>query len=123
LERKLILIVDDDDALRALVSRSLSPLYDTREAVDGIAAIDALAELPCPSLIILDVMMPRSDGLAFAATVKADRRFRGIPIVFLSSKSSSSDVIRGINAGARSYLSKPFTIAQLRETVARALPH
>jgi CheY-like chemotaxis protein len=117
--RKLILVVDDDTATRVLVARALSDLYNIRQAVDGRAAMCELAKLPIPDLVILDVMMPNMDGLTFAA--KADPKFRFIPIIFLSAKESPADLIKGIRAGARSYLTKPFRIEMLRDTVTNAL--
>jgi DNA-binding response OmpR family regulator len=115
--RKLILVVDDDTATRVLVARALSDLYNIRQAVDGRAAMCELAKLPIPDLVILDVMMPNMDGLTFAA--KADPKFRFIPIIFLSAKESPADLIKGIRAGARSYLTKPFKIEMLRDTVTK----
>jgi DNA-binding response OmpR family regulator len=72
-------------------------------------------------LIILDVMMPHSNGFTFAARVKGDPRFRGIPILFLTAKESPSDMVRAIQMGARGYMTKPFKIEILREKVARIL--
>jgi CheY-like chemotaxis protein len=119
--RKLILVVDDDVATRVLIARAFSDVYDIRQAVDGRAAISELAKLPVPDLVIIDVMMPNMSGLTFAAMAKADRRFRLIPIIFLSAMGSASDVIKGIQAGARNYLTKPFKIEMLREKVTNAL--
>jgi DNA-binding response OmpR family regulator len=119
--RKLILVVDDDPNIRTIVARALSPTYDIRQAGDGLAAADELAKLPTPDLIILDVMMPQADGLTFATAAKASPKFKTIPILFLTARTSPADIVKGIQAGARGYLTKPFKIEALREKVAKVL--
>jgi two-component system OmpR family response regulator len=120
-ERKLILVVDDDPNIRTIIARALSPTYDIRQAGDGLAAADELAKLPTPDLIILDVMMPQADGLTFATAAKANPKFKTIPILFLTARTSPADIVKGIQAGARGYLTKPFKIEALREKVAKVL--
>lgn len=119
--RKLILVVDDDPSIRSMVARALSPQYDIRQAGDGLAAADELAKPPLPDLIILDIMMPQADGLTFAAAAKASPKFRAIPILFLTARTSPGDIVMGIKAGARGYLTKPFKIETLREKVAKVI--
>jgi len=120
-ERKLILVVDDDPNIRTIIARALSPTYDIRQAGDGLAAADELAKPPLPDLIILDIMMPQADGLTFAAAAKSNPKFRSVPILFLTARASPADVVKGIQAGARGYLTKPFKIETLREKVAKVL--
>jgi DNA-binding response OmpR family regulator len=119
--RKLILVVDDDASTRALVARALSTLYDIRSAGDCVAAASELARPPLPDLILLDVAMPKYSGFAFARMAKGDPKYRSIPIIFLTAKTSASDMVRGIQVGARAYVTKPFSIDALRERVATIL--
>jgi CheY-like chemotaxis protein len=119
--RKLVLVVDDDPHIRTIVARALSPSYDVREAADGILAANALSVPPVPDLIILDVMMPNADGLTFAATLKANPRYKSLPIIFLTARSTPADLVKGIQVGARAYLTKPFKLEELRQKVAKVL--
>jgi DNA-binding response OmpR family regulator len=119
--RKLVLVVDDDAQIRTLVSRALSPTYDVRQAADGLLAAEALASPPLPDLIVLDVMMPNADGITFAAALRANPRYKSLPIIFLTARSSPGDVIKGIQLGARAYLTKPFKLEELRAKVAKVL--
>jgi CheY-like chemotaxis protein len=119
--RKLILVVDDDPHIRSIVARALSPTYSVREAQDGMAAAEELTRTPQPDLVILDIMMPHADGLTLAATMKASSAFRSIPIIFLTARSSPGDLVKGIGAGARAYITKPFKLEDLRQKVARVL--
>jgi CheY-like chemotaxis protein len=119
--RKLILVVDDDANIRTIVARALSAMYDIRQAANGLDAADELARPPLPDLVILDIMMPQADGLTFAAAAKANPKFRAVPILFLTARASPGDVVKGIQAGARGYLTKPFKIETLREKVAKVL--
>jgi CheY-like chemotaxis protein len=120
-DRKLILVVDDDPNIRTIIARALSPKYDIRQAGDGLAAADELAKLPCPDLIILDIMMPQADGLSFATAAKANPKYKSIPILFLTARTAPGDIVKGIQAGARGYLTKPFKIEVLREKVTKVL--
>jgi DNA-binding response OmpR family regulator len=119
--RKLILVVDDDPHIRSIVARALSPTYAIRQAQDGLVAAGELSRNPPPDLVILDVMMPHADGITLAATMKASSEFRSIPIIFLTARSSPQDVVQGIQAGARGYITKPFKLEDLRQKVAKIL--
>ncbi len=119
--RKLVLVVDDDPTIRKLVTRALSPPYDVREATDGLTAAEELAKPPFPDLVLLDVMMPTADGITFASTMKANPQFKNVPIIFLTAKDAPADVVKGIQAGARAYLTKPFKLEELRQRVAKVI--
>jgi DNA-binding response OmpR family regulator len=119
--RKLILVVDDDPHIRSIVARALSSLYTVREAPDGLVAAGELSRSPPPDLVILDVMMPHADGISLAASMKASSEFRTIPIIFLTARSSPADLVQGIQAGARAYITKPFKLEELRQKVAKVL--
>jgi two-component system, chemotaxis family, chemotaxis protein CheY len=119
---KAIMVVEDDPSIREMLTRSLGQEYTVYEAPDGHTALEMLARIkPPPELLILDVMMPRMDGLQLASTLKADTRLRGVPIIFLTGRDSPKDVVQGINMGARHYLTKPFKIPDLLAKVAKTL--
>ncbi|MEM9189618.1 MAG: response regulator [Myxococcota bacterium] len=112
-QRPRVLVVEDDAALLRLVSRLISEFADVEMASNGKEALEVVQATLAPGtpsfdLIVTDVMMPLMDGLTLARELKADARLGRIPIIMLTAKNSSLDVIKGINAGARTYLTKPF---------------
>ncbi len=112
-ERPLILVVDDNqDNLDILVARLESLDYDTAVAVDGEDALNKIAEL-VPDLVLLDIMMPKIDGLEVCRQMRADRSLPFIPIILVTAKSSVQDVVAGLDAGADDYLTKPVDHAAL----------
>src|SRR5256885_7241408 len=111
--RPKVLVVDDIAANRELVRGRLEDLgYDVREARDGIEALDAVAADE-PDLILLDIDMPRLDGIAVCEQLKAHPLRRLIPIVILTASNDRDTKLRGIAAGADDYLSKPFDPKEL----------
>jgi putative two-component system response regulator len=108
-----ILVVDDLAANRELLLALLEDLgYEVREARDGVEALDAVEELE-PDLILLDVDMPRLDGIAVCERLKSHPTRRLIPIVILTASNDKQTRLRGIAAGADDYLSKPFDSNEL----------
>src|SRR5512145_2596587 len=119
--RKRILIADDDPAIAKMLSRLLGRDHDVIVAEDGAAAVALATKDPIPDLALLDVMMPVMDGLTVAHQLKNHPNLKKIPIIFITARSTPMDVIRGIQAGARSYITKPFTLDDVRDKVAKAL--
>ena len=111
--RPKVLVVDDVASNRELLQGRLEDLgYDVREARDGIEALDAVAAEE-PDLILLDIDMPRLDGIAVCEQLKAHPIRRLIPIVILTASNDRGTKLRGIAAGADDYLSKPFDPKEL----------
>ena len=119
-----ILVVDDDQAVRDSLRRSLAfNGYEVEVAGDGLAALESIARQR-PDAVVLDVMMPRLDGL------EACRRLRSagedLPILVLTARDAVSDRVAGLDAGADDYLPKPFALeellARLRALLRRTLP-
>ena len=111
--RPNVLVVDDLRSNRELLEGRLADLgYDVREAKDGIEALDAVAAEE-PDLILLDIDMPRLDGIAVCEQLKAHPVHRLIPIVILTASSDRDTKLRGLAAGADDYLSKPFDSKEL----------
>jgi putative two-component system response regulator len=108
-----VLVVDDLAANRELLLARLEALhYDVREARDGIEAIEAI-EAEEPDLLLLDVDMPRMDGIAVCRQLKAHPTRRLIPIIILTASHDPAQRLRGLEAGADDYLSKPFDANEL----------
>jgi putative two-component system response regulator len=113
LRKPRVLVVDDVEANRELLLARLEDLdYDVREARDGIEALEAI-EAAEPDLILLDVDMPRMDGIAVCNKLKSHPTRRLIPIVILTASHDPAQRLRGIAAGADDYLSKPFDANEL----------
>jgi two-component system response regulator MprA len=106
-----VLVVDDEPAVRAALQRALAlERHDVELAVDGQQALDALAESTVDA-IILDVMMPRVDGLEVCRRLRAagDRT----PVLMLTARDAIDDRVDGLDAGADDYLVKPFALREL----------
>src|SRR6056297_710640 len=109
-----ILVVDDDREIAGAIEKLLEREgYEVKKAYDGLEALDALVSGNI-QLILMDVMMPRLDGLS--ATLKI-RESRNIPIIILSAKSEDSDKILGLSMGADDYVTKPFNPDELESII------
>jgi adenylate cyclase len=102
-----ILVVDDNEVNRdILVTRLETHGYELLQAADGEEAI-AAAKKYLPDLILLDVMMPKIDGIEVTRRLKADAGLPFMPIILVTAKADSKDVVEGLEAGADEYLTKP----------------
>jgi DNA-binding response OmpR family regulator len=108
-----ILAADDDSAILKLLEVTLRRAgYEVITAADGREAL-AKARAETPDLLLLDVMMPHLDGFEALAQLRADPAIAGIPVIVLTAKRHDADLIHGIEAGAVSYLTKPFNPTEL----------
>lgn len=106
-----ILVVDDDRAVRESLRRSLSfNGYTVDLAEDGVDALDAIAN-ERPDAVVLDVMMPRLDGLEVCRQLRSTGD--DLPILVLTARDSVSERVAGLDAGADDYLPKPFALEEL----------
>jgi DNA-binding response OmpR family regulator len=113
----VVVIVDDDPDIRTMLVRTLGATYTIYEAADGEAARAMLESMPVPDALVCDISMPRLDGLALAKIMRTDPVLKRVPILFLTARGGALEVIDGINAGARHYLTKPFKIAEVMAKV------
>jgi len=116
-----ILVVEDDGDLLHMIKTMLQAVGEVTLARDGQEALDLIKNGFRPDVIVTDLMMPRMDGLTLAKTLKGDPNVGNIPLVMLTAKSGPMDMITGINAGARHYVTKPFKAADLIDKVKKAL--
>ena len=113
----LILIADDDKNIVDLIETSLKDKNLVIErAGDGEEAMKRVTSLT-PDLIILDVMMPKLDGIEVAKRMKADERYCYIPIIMLTARDEIEDKVQGLEAGADDYVTKPFDLEELTARV------
>lgn len=116
-----ILVAEDSLVVRTVVCDQLHDEgYETVEAADGSAALIVCAA-ERPDAILLDIEMPGLDGHQVLATLKADPELRDIPVVFLTGRTSTDDMVAGLRAGAHDYLKKPFEPAELIARVGGAV--
>jgi len=119
--RKRIVVAEDDPAIALMLEKMLSKTYDVSLARDGHQAIALAVTPPRPALVMLDVMMPGIDGLGVAAELRKMPELKSVPIIFLTAKSGATDVIKGIQVGARHYITKPFKIDEVLAKVKKVL--
>jgi two-component system, chemotaxis family, chemotaxis protein CheY len=113
------LVIDDSKTMRRIVSRVLVGLgYEVVEAADGQQALDAMVEGPLPDLACVDWNMPVMDGLQFVVTLRAEREYRNITLMMVTTESEYSQIVRALAAGAHEYLIKPFTADAVEEKLA-----
>src|SRR3712207_3797765 len=118
MQPKRILVAEDEAALRDFVSRNLRARgFEVLEATNGLEAL-ALWELEHPHLLIIDVMMPRMDGLEVCRRVREQAI---VPIIVLTALDDESDKVTAFNLGVDDYLTKPFSVEELLARVRAVL--
>jgi serine phosphatase RsbU (regulator of sigma subunit) len=112
-----ILVVDDTPSNIQSLAATLKPAgYQVLVATNGQQALDVMAKVR-PDLILLDIMMPVMDGFEACANIKANAEWRDIPIIFLTAKTETADLVKGFELGAVDYVNKPFNAHELMARV------
>lgn len=107
---KKILVVDDEDDIVELITFQLeSDGFSVINARDGMEAVSKINK-ENPDLVILDIMMPRMNGLDVVRLIRAREDKKNIPIIIASAKSSEEDIVSGLDLGADDYITKPFSL-------------
>jgi PleD family two-component response regulator len=114
-KKNTVLIVDDENINLKILSHILENEYTVYTSEDGISAVEKAKEL-LPDLILLDIIMPGTDGYATLVRLKSLEETKEIPVIFISGLSHSDEEEKGLSLGAVDYITKPFsaTIIQLR---------
>lgn len=116
-----MLVVDDEpNVLRSLVQYLTIEDFQVETASNGQEALEKVQSF-APELILLDVMMPGMDGFEVLDKIKEMAGFEDTPVIMLTAKDQSSDVLKGYQSGATSYLVKPFNLDELVETINQTL--
>ena len=118
---ELITIVEDEDDIRALVCAGLKKeRFRVREFADGKGFLSSLRSEK-PDLVVLDVMLPDTDGFAICRGMRADRALAAIPVIMLTARAEEADRVLGLELGADDYVVKPFSPKELAARVKAVL--
>ena len=121
-ERPTVLVVDDYELLRTLISDMLTTLgYRVVVAADGVEAVEA-ARRELPQLILMDLVMPSLDGFAAILRIRRQAGLQGVPIVAMSGHTAPEVRADALTAGCQDFLNKPVAYERLKETLDRLLP-
>lgn len=118
--RRILVVDDEPEILEVIESRLEANGYDVVTATDGVQAAERLKQAR-PELIILDIMMPRVDGFKVLEVLKAHPQTSEIPIIMLTSKGETSNILKAQEMKAADYLIKPFKPEELLKVVKRYL--
>ena len=114
--RKMILICDDEPALRELIRASMDDGFEFAEASDGVIALELAREVT-PDVVILDLMLPRLSGLEVLARFNADEQLKDVPVLVITAWNETREDV--LAAGADEFVTKPFDPEELRNAVKR----
>jgi DNA-binding response OmpR family regulator len=112
-----VVLAEDDVDIRDLVQIVLEQLDLKVKAVGTGAEALAVGQEEVPRLFLLDITMPGMNGLDVCRAIRADDRLQDVPVIFMTARAQASDVAAGIEAGADTYIIKPFGPIELREHV------
>ena len=120
MEKKKVLIVDDEENVRRLLRSMLGNKYIVLEANDGEVAID-IARSKRPDIILMDIMMPNINGYTACYTIKQDPVTKTIPVVMVTAVGQELNKKLAKEMGADGYITKPFSLQDLLDTIDRCL--
>ncbi len=110
--RPRLLVVEDEEDIRDLLLMHFKAEFEVHAAGDGLEGLEKCLSLS-PDLLILDLMLPRLDGLELCRRLRADGRFRRLPIIMLTARAEEADRLTGFETGADDYVLKPFSLKEL----------
>jgi len=116
MDKKKILIADDETGIRLTLGRILDKDYVVLEAANGEEAVE-IAKGQNPDLILMDLIMPKMDGYAACSQIKADEATKGIPVVILTAIGNELNKKFATEMGAEGYINKPFNIQELMDVI------
>ena len=118
-----LLVVDDSSTMRRIIKNTLQRLgyKDIFEGGDGVEGWTTLNENPDITMLITDWNMPEMNGLELVKKVRADERFKDLPIIMVTTEGGKAEVITALKAGVNNYIVKPFTPQVLKEKLAAVM--
>ncbi len=115
-----VLLVDDDGSLVDLIEMYFEDRYNLVVAKDAEQAFEKL-QVTSPDIILLDIMMPKMDGIQMLKELRKMDRYKDIPVVLLTAKGTKQDMKIGLASGANKYITKPFDFKELYEVIEACL--
>jgi len=122
INRKRVLIVDDEPTVRRVVRKMLAKDYIVLEAEDGVEAVDVVRREK-PDVVLMDVVMPKMDGVGACHLIKSDSDTSVVPVIMLSARVQELDQEYVKDVGADGYIVKPFGSQELMDTISKLLPN
>ena len=118
-----LLVVDDSSTMRRIITNTLARLgyKDVVQAGDGIEAWDALQNNPDINIVITDWNMPNMNGLELVKKIRAEEKYKSMPIIMVTTEGGKKEVITALKAGVNNYIVKPFTPQVLKEKLQAVL--
>ena len=118
-----LLVVDDSSTMRRIIKNTLARLgyKDVLEGADGVEGWNQMNENPDIEMLITDWNMPEMNGLELVKKVRADERFKDLPIIMVTTEGGKAEVITALKAGVNNYIVKPFTPQVLKEKLAAVM--
>ena len=110
-----------DAAARTRLKTLLEPHYTVVEAKDGMEAVELLGTISPPNMVVTDVVMPRLDGFSLAKVLRGNPLLRRIPVLFVSSRNSPTDVTQAISLGAVQYITKTTPVSEIVSKIRKIL--
>ena len=117
LQKANILIIDDHDAVRLLLGLTLKNRFDVITKKDGMEGMAWLSAGNIPDLIMLDMQMPRLNGLEFLKQIRTSGMFREIPVILVSANENEYEITQSFGLGIVDFIRKPFNPIKLKEKV------
>ena len=115
--QKRILVVDDEPDIVKTVAKAIRRQgFDVVSAADGEEALERVKDSH-PDLVILDIQMPKLDGIAVLQKIKGDPQTTSLPVIMLTAKAGDEDMFKGYKYGANYYIPKPFKIAEVLDGI------
>ncbi len=118
-----LLVVDDSSTMRRIIKNTLARLgyKDILEGADGVEGWNVIDANPDVEMLITDWNMPEMNGLELVKKVRADERFKDLPIIMVTTEGGKAEVITALKAGVNNYIVKPFTPQVLKEKLAAVM--
>ena len=121
LERTAVVVEDDQIIVKLLEHMLTRNGFEVQTALNGKEAVAFMENLPAPTLVLLDVMLPYFDGFELITKIREHATWKEVPIIMLTAKSQEQNIVRALDKGANDYVVKPFRPGELMSRIRRVM--